>query len=167
MEPACAQACPTDSIRFGEVSEMLQLAEERVAELQGQGIPAYIYGKEDIVGGLNCFYLLVDRPEVYGLPARPELPSKNVPAGFAFTGATAVALAATAVVSFRKRRMDEGDGEGGDDGADRRTTPPGVAPPSVGIDAVIGTQRLHREMVAKEMPPPRRSLPILGQEPAR
>jgi formate dehydrogenase iron-sulfur subunit len=167
MEPACAQACPTDSIRFGEVSEMLKLAEERVAELQAQGIPAYIYGKEDIVGGLNCFYLLVDRPEVYGLPARPELPSKNVPTAFGFTGLTAVALAATAVVSFRKRRMEEGGGDGGDDGTDRRTTPPGVAPPSVGIDAVLGTQRLHREMVAQEAPPPRRSLPILGQAAAR
>jgi formate dehydrogenase iron-sulfur subunit len=165
MEPACAQACPTDSIRFGDVSEMLKLAEERVAELQAQGIPAYIYGKEDIVGGLNCFYLLVDRPEVYGLPARPELPSQNVSVGFGFSGFTAVALAATALVSFRKKRMDEGDGDGAD--ADQPAAPSGVAPPSVGIDAVKGTERLHREMAAKEAARPPRSLPILGQVPVQ
>jgi formate dehydrogenase iron-sulfur subunit len=116
MEPACAQVCPTDSIRFGEVSELMQLAEARVASLQGTGVDGYIYGKEDIVGGLNAFYLLVDEPEVYGLPARPELPSENVPAGFGVSAATAAALALTGLAAFRKDRMDgmaDGDAEGG------------------------------------------------------
>src|SRR5919202_5346057 len=60
LEPACAKACPTDSIRFGDVDELMQIADRRVAELKAQGVDAYIYGKEDIVGGLNCFFLLVD-----------------------------------------------------------------------------------------------------------
>lgn len=165
MEPACAQACPTDSIRFGEVSELMVLAEQRVKELQAQGIPAYIYGKEEIVGGLNCFYLLVDRPEVYGLPARPELPSKNVGTGFAFSALAGAALAVTGLVSFRKHRIDEIGRDDGGNGATR--VPPGVAPPSVGIDAVRGTERLQREMAAKEAPPRPRSLPVLGHVPAR
>jgi formate dehydrogenase iron-sulfur subunit len=112
MEPACAQACPTDSIRFGEVSELMALADQRVADLRSHGIQAYVYGKDDIVGGLNCFYLLVDKPEVYGLPAKPELPSANVAAAFGGSAATAALLAITGAVSFRKHRMDgmhEGD----------------------------------------------------------
>jgi formate dehydrogenase iron-sulfur subunit len=106
MEPACAQACPTDSIRFGEVTDLMQLADARAAELKAQGVNGYVYGKEDIVGGLNAFYVLVDEPHVYGLPDRPELPSKNVGTGFALSAATAAALAVGSVVSFRKDRMD-------------------------------------------------------------
>ncbi|GAC1329984.1 MAG: 4Fe-4S dicluster domain-containing protein [Chloroflexota bacterium] len=112
LEPACAQVCPTDSIRFGEVSELMQLAEQRVANLQKQHVPAYIYGKEDIVGGLNAFYLLVDEPEVYGLPSKPELPGKNLQSSFALSGVAAAALAVTGLVSFRKERMDEISREG-------------------------------------------------------
>ena len=107
MEPACAQACPTDSIRFGEVTDLMQLADARAAELKAQGVNGYVYGKEDIVGGLNAFYVLVDEPHVYGLPAKPELPSHNVGTGFALSAATAAAVAIGSVVTFRKDRMDE------------------------------------------------------------
>ena len=180
MEPACAQACPTDSIRFGEVSELMAIADQRVAELRAQGVPAYIYGKDDIVGGLNCFFLLVDKPEVYGLPSKPELPSANVAAGFGVSALTAGALAITGVVSFRKRRMDE---MGGGDGPENPgPVPDAPAPPSVGIEAVRGTQRiwenheLERGARGPDAAPSssyvqvhlderarRRSLPILGQ----
>jgi formate dehydrogenase iron-sulfur subunit len=107
QEPACAQACPTDSIRFGEVSELMQLADARVASLQGQGINAYVYGKEDILGGLNAFYVLVDEPHVYGLPDKPPMASANVAEGFAVSGLAAAALAVTGAIAFRKQRMDE------------------------------------------------------------
>jgi formate dehydrogenase iron-sulfur subunit len=106
MEPACAQACPTDSIRFGEVSELMALADQRAADLRERGVPAYVYGKEEIVGGLNCFFLLVDKPEVYGLPSDPRLPSDGVPEGFALSALTGAVLAAGSVVAFRKDRMD-------------------------------------------------------------
>ena len=89
MEPACAQACPTDSIRFGEVSELMAIADHRVTSSGRRASPPTSTGRNDIVGGLNCFFLLVDRPEVYGLPARPELPSANVSKGFAVSALTA------------------------------------------------------------------------------
>jgi formate dehydrogenase iron-sulfur subunit len=180
MEPACAQACPTDSIRFGEVSELMAIADHRVEELRAQGVNAYIYGKEDIVGGLNCFFLLVDRPEVYGLPAKPELPSANVAEGFGVSGLTAAALAITGVVSFRKRRMDEFGGDNEPAGAG--PTPSAPAPASIGIEAVRGTHRIaedhamERQTRGPDAAPSssyvhvhlderarRRSLPILGQ----
>src|SRR5215212_8465210 len=107
LEPACAKACPTDSIRFGDVDDLMVLAERRAAALRTQGTDAYVYGKEEIVGGLNAFFLLVDEPEVYGLPSKPELPSRNVAEGFAGSAAAAAALALTGVVSFRRNRMDE------------------------------------------------------------
>src|ERR671937_76250 len=72
LTPACAQACPTASIQFGPIRELRARADQRVAALQQAGQKdAYIYGKEDIVGGLNAFFLLLDKPEVYGLPSSP------------------------------------------------------------------------------------------------
>jgi len=114
MEPACAQACPTDSIRFGEVSELMTLADQRVADLRSAGVPAYVYGKEEIVGGLNCFFLLVDEPEVYGLPSEPRLPSEHVDEGYALSALAAAAVAVGSVVAFRKERMDGMHEDGGE-----------------------------------------------------
>ncbi len=74
LVPACAKACPTASIRFGPIDELRDHAHKRVAELHRRGVPgAYVYGgtPTETYTELNSFYLLVDRPEVYGLPANP------------------------------------------------------------------------------------------------
>jgi formate dehydrogenase iron-sulfur subunit len=96
----------------------MALADQRVADLRTNGVPAYVYGKEEIVGGLNCFFLLVDEPEVYGLPSKPRLPSEHVDEGFALSGLAAAAVAVGSVVAFRKERMDGMNGDGGGPGAD-------------------------------------------------
>ncbi len=77
LEPACAKACPTDSIRFGPVAALIEIARARVEQLHQRGEKrAYLYGVDpDLLGGLSSFYLLVDRAEVYGLPADPQLPA--------------------------------------------------------------------------------------------
>src|SRR5438034_7151913 len=74
LTPACAQACPTNSIQFGKVADLKKRAEERVDQLHGQNVTsAYLYGADDkVLGGLNSFYLLVDTPETYGLPSNPR-----------------------------------------------------------------------------------------------
>ncbi len=107
LTPACAQACPTASIQFGAIDELRERARARVEQLQSQGESrARIYGEADIVGGLNSFYLLVDEPEVYGLPSNPKLPSRNVPTGGALSAVGAAAMGVLGLVGLRKRRMD-------------------------------------------------------------
>jgi formate dehydrogenase iron-sulfur subunit len=109
MQPACSQACPTSSIQFGPIRELRQRAERRVQQLHGQGeARAYLYGADEtILGGLNSFYLLTDKPEVYGLPRDPQLPSRNLFSSSLFTTLGAVVFGLFGLVSLRKRRMDE------------------------------------------------------------
>ena len=105
LTPACAQACPTQSIRFGPVQQLKQQARQRVTDLQRQGeTDAYLYGADDkILGGLNAFYLLVDRPEVYGLPSAPKLPSRSVPLSSFWGIVAALMTGLAALFTFRER----------------------------------------------------------------
>ena len=114
LEPACAKACPTESIKFGTLEELHGIANERVQQLNAQardaGRPedAYLYGADDsILGGLNAFFLLVDKPEVYHLPAQAKLPSKELPTASALGIGGTLGMAALGAVAFRKRRMDD------------------------------------------------------------
>jgi formate dehydrogenase iron-sulfur subunit len=106
LVPACAKACPTASIQFGTIADLRQRADQRVAQLRGQGTAAYIYGDERMLGGLNSFYLLIDRPEIYGLPANPQLPSRNNVPSWLLSIGTAVIGGILGLVAFRKGRMD-------------------------------------------------------------
>ena len=105
MEPACSKACPTDSIQFGPVKQLQQRASQRVAQLHEQGEKrAYLYGADEkMLGGLNSFFLLVDRPEVYHLPPDPQLPSRNVPMNALFSTLGALVAGIIALVNFRSR----------------------------------------------------------------
>jgi formate dehydrogenase iron-sulfur subunit len=81
-EPACAKACPTDSIQFGELDELRERAERRLAKLQAErwnGAQLYGHDPDDGVGGFGAFFLLLDDPEVYGLPPDPVVPTKHLP----------------------------------------------------------------------------------------
>jgi formate dehydrogenase iron-sulfur subunit len=77
LVPACAKACPTASIQFGPIDELRERAQKRVDELHQRGVvDAYLYGDapRETYSELNSFYLLVDRPSVYGLPETPVNP---------------------------------------------------------------------------------------------
>jgi formate dehydrogenase iron-sulfur subunit len=115
LEPACAKACPTDSIQFGTIAELRPRAQKRADQLRSQGVAARLYGADpnEALGGLNSFYLLVDEPEVYGLPRHPELPSRRLPKSATFSAASAAVLGVLALVGLRKRRMDEQSRGGG------------------------------------------------------
>jgi formate dehydrogenase iron-sulfur subunit len=95
-EPACAKACPTDSIQFGELDDLRERAHKRLEKLEAHGWNgARLYGEDpdDGVGGFGAFFLLLDEPEVYGLPPDPVVTTKNLPEMW-----TTTALAAAAVV---------------------------------------------------------------------
>ncbi len=109
MTPACAQACPTTSINFGTIRELKQKAQARVEQLHGRGERgAYLYGADEkMLGGLNSFYLLVDTPEVYGLPPDPKLPSRNLKPGSLWSALGAVVIGVVGLISLRTRRTDD------------------------------------------------------------
>ena len=111
LEPACAKACPTDSIQFGELDSLRDRAAARLAQLHEQGIAtARLYGEDpaDGVGGDGAFFLLLDEPEVYGLPPDPVVTTRDLPAMWRHAAAAAGALAlagmaAFVTVGFRRR----------------------------------------------------------------
>src|SRR6266536_1502558 len=108
MEPACAKACPTQSIQFGPVDELRARARQRLDDLHSEGIPqASLYGADDSVyGGRNAFFLLMDKPEAYRLPnaANAVLPSRNNARGYLATAVTAVLAVLGGLVALRRRR---------------------------------------------------------------
>jgi formate dehydrogenase iron-sulfur subunit len=103
LEPACAKACPTDSIQFGPLDELRERAAQRVEELHERGVPeARLYGHDpnDGVGGDGAFFLLLDEPEVYGLPPDPVVPTRDAGAMWKYAGMAASALVAATVSAF-------------------------------------------------------------------
>ncbi|HWD01070.1 MAG TPA: 4Fe-4S dicluster domain-containing protein [Amycolatopsis sp.] len=103
MEPACAKACPTESIQFGVLDELRERARERVGRLHEAGVhDARLYGEDsgDGVGGDGAFFLLLDEPEVYGLPPDPVVTTRDLPSMWRHVGAAAAALVGGACAAF-------------------------------------------------------------------
>jgi formate dehydrogenase iron-sulfur subunit len=101
-EPACAKACPTDSIQFGELDELRERADKRLAKLQAERWNgARLYGRDpgDGVGGFGAFFLLLDEPEVYGLPPAPVDPTRRLGEMWRSAARAGVALAAVVALS--------------------------------------------------------------------
>jgi formate dehydrogenase iron-sulfur subunit len=113
LGPACAKTCPTDSIQFGFREELVPKAKKRVAQLREQGFQgAYLYGADadGPLGGLNAFFLLLDKPASYNLPEKPQLPQRNIVADSLLSVGSAVLVGLGALLAFR----DRGGKEGGD-----------------------------------------------------
>ncbi|MGY1688919.1 4Fe-4S dicluster domain-containing protein [Geodermatophilus sp. SYSU D01105] len=108
LQPACATACPTQSIQFGNLDELQARADARLATLKAQGVEtARLYGRDedDGVGGNGAFFLLLDEPEVYGLPPDPVVTTRDLPAMWRAAGAAAamiVGVALSAVLGSRR-----------------------------------------------------------------
>jgi len=103
QEPACAKACPTDSIQFGELDELRARAGARVEQLHEAGVvQARLYGESphDGVGGDGAFFLLLDEPEVYGLPPDPIVTTRDLPRMWRNVTLAAGALLVGAVAAF-------------------------------------------------------------------
>src|ERR1700688_3321367 len=77
LTPACAKACPTQSIQFGDLETLRVRGRNRVQELQERGYKdARIYNPEETsVGGIHASFVILGEPEAYNLPPAPEVPT--------------------------------------------------------------------------------------------
>jgi formate dehydrogenase iron-sulfur subunit len=103
LEPACAKACPTDSIQFGPLDELRERADARLDQLHQAGEDsARLYGRDpgDGVGGDGAFFLLLDEPEVYGLPPDPVVTTRDLASMWRHAGAAAAVLGGLAAAAF-------------------------------------------------------------------
>ncbi|HEY2318337.1 MAG TPA: 4Fe-4S dicluster domain-containing protein [Solirubrobacteraceae bacterium] len=105
-EPACAKACPTDSIQFGPLDELRARADERLASMHAAGVSdARLYGRDpdDGVGGDGAFFLLLDEPEVYGLPPDPVDTTRDLPSMWRHAAVAAATLLAGIAATYAGR----------------------------------------------------------------
>jgi formate dehydrogenase iron-sulfur subunit len=105
-EPACAQACPTKSIQFGPLDELRERAAGRLGVLREAGVAeARLYGadEDDGVGGFGAFFLLLDQPEVYGLPPDPVVTTRDLPRMWRAAAGAALALIGVVTAACAKR----------------------------------------------------------------
>jgi formate dehydrogenase iron-sulfur subunit len=82
MEPACAHACPTKSIQFGELEELRERADAKLEKLHEAGFDdarLYLRDEANGIGGAGAFFLLLDEPEVYGFPPDPVSTTRDLP----------------------------------------------------------------------------------------
>jgi formate dehydrogenase iron-sulfur subunit len=103
LEPACAKACPTDSIQFGPLDELRAIAQARLDELHAGGVSeARLYGADpaDGIGGAGAFFLLLDEPQAYGLPPDPVVTTRDLPAMWRWAGLAAGLVAAGVVAAL-------------------------------------------------------------------
>ena len=110
LEPACAKACPTESIQFGPLDELRERAAARVTQLHAAGVAdARLYGEDpgDGVGGDGAFFLLLDEPEVYGLPPDPVVTTRDLPRMWRHVATAGAALAAGALAACLSARRNQ------------------------------------------------------------
>jgi formate dehydrogenase iron-sulfur subunit len=107
LEPACAKACPTDSIQYGPLDELRERAAARVATLNDAGIDdarLYLADEDNGISGAGCFFLLLDDPEVYGLPPDPIATTHDLPAMWRHAVIAAAGLLGAGVLASVGRR---------------------------------------------------------------
>ena len=107
LEPAWAKACPTQSIQFGPLDELRERARLRVGDLRAAGQDSarlYLDDPADGIGGGGAFFLLLDEPEVYGLPPDPVVTTRDLPSMWKHVAIAAAGLAGTAVALGLGRR---------------------------------------------------------------
>ncbi|MFO0579602.1 MAG: 4Fe-4S dicluster domain-containing protein [Polyangia bacterium] len=107
LTPACAKACPTESIQFGPLDVLRQRAWDRLAELQGRGVhKAALYGAEATpeYSALNAFFLITDHPNAYNLPEAPRRPHQGMLARYVASVGTGLLLAGIAALCFARGR---------------------------------------------------------------
>ncbi|MEO5895189.1 MAG: 4Fe-4S dicluster domain-containing protein [Vicinamibacterales bacterium] len=106
LQPACATACPTQSIQFGELDGLRARASARIDELKTRGInDAVLYDPVDTsVGGTHALFIFRGRPEEYNLPPAPEVPTVHLKPAWQSAAAAAGLMLAGAALAFLSNR---------------------------------------------------------------
>ena len=104
LKPACATACPTESIKFGEIDELRVSAQQRLTKLQEDGFTdVHLYDpQESSVGGIHAFFIVRGDPKTYNLPPRPEVPTTYLRKGWISAGIAAGLMLAGTLFAFSK-----------------------------------------------------------------
>lgn len=106
LEPACASACPTGALQFGERASLLAEARERIQASGGQYVN-HVYGENE-VGGTSVLYISPVQFAPLGLPTLGSEPVTELSDRFAVVGTPAIAGVAAVVLGglywFTKRR---------------------------------------------------------------
>jgi formate dehydrogenase iron-sulfur subunit len=102
LKPACATACPTESIKFGEIEHLRETARERVRDLEAKGFDdVNLYDPVDsTVGGIHAFFIVRGDPKTYNLPPKPDVPTTYLKKGWMSAGIAAAAMVAGAILAF-------------------------------------------------------------------
>jgi formate dehydrogenase iron-sulfur subunit len=100
--PACAKACPTESIQFGDLEVLRLRGKKRVQDLQERGYAdARIYDpQETSVGGIHAFSVIFGEPEAYNLPPAPEVPTVYLKSAWTSAFISAAIIVAIVCAAF-------------------------------------------------------------------
>ena len=106
LQPACATACPTGSILFGDLDAMQRAADDRIAKLHSTGMTdATVWNPTHTsVGGAHSIFLVRGDPRAYNLPPDPEVPTVLVKPAWKAAAVAAGAIALGALFAFRFSR---------------------------------------------------------------
>jgi formate dehydrogenase iron-sulfur subunit len=100
--PACAKACPTESIQFGEIGYLQNKAKARVEELHDRGMnDANLYdSSHTTVGGTHAMFIVRGDPRSYNLPPNPQIPTIYAKKAWTASAIGAAILLGGAVIAF-------------------------------------------------------------------
>jgi formate dehydrogenase iron-sulfur subunit len=102
LKPACAAACPTESIKFGKIDDMAAAADKRMEHLKDLGFDdVHLYNPvESSVGGIHALFITRGDPKTYNLPPNPEVPTKYLRRGWTSAGVAAGMMVIGALLAF-------------------------------------------------------------------
>jgi formate dehydrogenase iron-sulfur subunit len=100
LKPACATACPTESIKFGELNELRLEAQERVTELKGRGLNDVELYDPESVGGIHALFITRGDPKQFNLPPEPVCPTRYMKKGWTSAAVSASLLVAGVFAAF-------------------------------------------------------------------
>ena len=102
LAPACAKACPTESIQFGEIESLRTRAHERMQTLVSRGMnDATFYDASDTsVKGTHAMFIVRGDPKSYNLPPRPEVPTVYLKKAWTSSAIGAAMLLGGALLAF-------------------------------------------------------------------